>query len=192
MYQLASRCLLFAILISCSSKTEKKQIVDNNKVYYDQVIKYIEMYDTEMDMELYIEGKKYAIEDSLSKYLSKVNIDSLYCDEKFGFIMGNLIEKRYLSLIKIIPKQSVNRSLTYNANAWCYERKSSQSFLNYNYGFRRKSDEKFEEYSSPKTDFICIDSVILKLDNNIFLKKDSIHEVCMQLVRQKKTGGCLW
>lgn len=181
------------MLISCSSKTEEKQIVDNNKVYYDQVLKYIEMYDTDEDMKLYIDGfKTYQIEDSLSKYLSKVNIDSLYCDEKFESIMGNLLEKRYLSAVRIIPSEYITTSLVYNAASLNMNRASIQSFLNHLIGFKKGVNTDFKDYAFSKTDFICIDSVILKLDNNIYLKNDSVHKVCLNLVKQKKTGGCLW
>jgi hypothetical protein len=192
MYQLVSKYLLFVLLISCSTKPRKEQIINYDNIYYERVVDFLKIYDTDEDMKLYIEGTAYHIEDSLSKYLSKINIDSLYNDEKFEAIMGNLLEKRYLSLTKIIPKQYVTRSLTYNARAWCYLRKSSQSFLNYLWGIEKGPDIKYEEYSLRIKDFMCIDSVILKLNENIYLKNDSIHKDCMKLVEQKKTGGCLW
>ena len=42
------------------------------------------------------------------------------------------------------------------------------------------------------TDFVCIDSIVLALDKIPEMQNDSIHRICIDLVKNNKTGGCKW
>ena len=42
------------------------------------------------------------------------------------------------------------------------------------------------------TDFVCIDSIVLALDKIPQMQNDSIHKICLDLVKRNKTGGCKW
>ena len=40
--------------------------------------------------------------------------------------------------------------------------------------------------------FLCIDSIVLALDKIPQMQNDSIHKICLDLVKRNKTGGCKW
>ena len=42
------------------------------------------------------------------------------------------------------------------------------------------------------SDFVCIDSIVLALDKIPQMQNDSIHKICLDLVKRNKTGGCKW
>jgi len=42
------------------------------------------------------------------------------------------------------------------------------------------------------SDFVCIDSIVLALDKIPQMQNDSIHKICIDLVKRNKTGRCKW
>lgn len=148
---------------------------DNN--YIDKIAYFVKEYDFYEDDSLYFSNKEpYFINDSLSYYLSKLsNVDK--DNKNLKFVLGNFLEKKYLHVREMSKKP--NTFPVYNVSIWARQRES----------FFKALKIVNDEYAG---DFVCIDSITLKLDKLVQFKNDSIHKRCMDLVKNKNTGGCIW
>ena len=111
--------------------------------------------------------------ESLSYYFSKLNIEDI-SSYKIKTIIGRLIEFKYLK-VRNSGEYDPESFPVYNLSI------SGDLFL---LGIIR-GDMSY-------TDFVCIDSIVLALDKIPQMQNDSIHKICLDLVKRNKTGGCKW
>lgn len=150
-------------------------IQENN--YTDKIIFFVKNYNFYEDDSLYFPNKKsYFVNDSLNYYLSKLsNVDK--DNKNLKFALGSFLEKKYLHVREM--SQKPNTFPVYNVSIWAHRRES----------FLKALKIVNDEYAG---DFVCIDSIVLKLDKLVQFKNDSIHKKCMDLVKSNDTGGCVW
>lgn len=194
-------CLLL-FFFSCSNSSLNKDNKQNGSNQHDsercdymKTIEFLNKYNTDKSIAIPLSEnmeRHYNIEDSLLYYLSSLKFDDLYEDNNFRYHLGQFVERNYLSMRKANPKLETEWQI-YNVNAWAGFRKSLQFAVNFISDNKFRDEETFQEYSEyPKRDFICIDSIILKLDKNPCFASDSVHKTCMNLVNNNQTGGCYW
>ncbi|MDM1391294.1 hypothetical protein HX052_15175 [Myroides marinus] len=170
---------------------EKVKMVDNS-FYYSKIDSFINLYDnTEYNKFLNNEDQNYSIEDSLCFYFSKLDRQKLYKDNDFKYLAGKLIEKHYLDLRN---KSGTPRDFNiYNLSIYIVGYKKSHGFaLKVLTNSKSNLNEEFDLFTGSLTEFICIDSVVLSLNEIPKMKDNKNHRVCLDLVRNKKTGGCKW
>lgn len=134
--------------------------------------------------------KGYNINDSLNFYFSKLSPDMLFNDSEFNYLGGKLLEKRYLYNRKL--SKSPETFPVYNMSIINQGSSSCHFALNIVTKMHRNKDAGYKEYSTTGQEFVCIDSVVLALDKIPKMKNDSIHKICLDLVKRNKTGGCKW
>jgi hypothetical protein len=145
-------------------------------------------YNVELDLELRKQNLQYALADTLMFALSKLNPNSLLNDTLFLRNSGLLLERLYLERRRIIDDpESLN---AYNVAIWTIDRSCLRYILNIQRNQRFENPRSTLNYSSIIKDFVCIDSIVLRLDS--FGLKNAIHGECMSLLEQKKTGSCIW
>lgn len=117
----------------------------------------------------------YSVDDSLIYHLSM--LDSSYLTNgKLKMQMGKLLEKKYL----YIRNTSKNPEIfpIYNVSIWANRRQSNVLAL--------------KIINGKGGDFVCIDSLILKIDRIKDMQNDSIHNICKNLMNNNETGNCIW
>ena len=201
MIQIFKILLLFAFfsLLSCSNYNKKYQdkIVNadnlNEELLYKKVAYFVDKYDVNEDEKLRLKGgnSSYHLDDSLCFYLSKLDKRKVLNDEYFKYLMGKLLEKKYLG-VRNSGVFEPDFFAVYNASILTYERLSNRFALNIIINQEINIDSSFTDYAIIGTDFICIDSVILHLDKLPQMQNDSIHRICKKLVDTNQTGGCKW
>ena len=185
--------LCAAFTYTCSNK-KTNQVNDftivENRYYYPQIDSLVNIYDRNEFFALHNQELFYPVEDSLCLYFSQLNRKELYEDNTFKYIAGKLLEKAYLQEREIFYKPE--SFPVYNTSILYDEQQSHGFALKIVMGETFNIDSVFDIYAHPWQDFLCIDSVILTLDKLPEMQKDSNHQTCISLVRDDKTGGCLW
>ncbi|QAR30257.1 hypothetical protein EQP59_02225 [Ornithobacterium rhinotracheale] len=132
----------------------------------------------------------YDINDSLNFYFSMLIPEILFYDEDFRYLAGKLLEKRYL-----YHRRQFKRPKTfpvYNMTFATYNSSSNKFALNIVTRMKRNKSSGYKVYSRTGVDFVCIDSVVLELDKIPKMRNDSIHKICLDLVKSNETGNCVW
>ena len=157
--------------ISFSQKIEtKKDTILSREVFYKKVENLINQ-----TIENRENNKNYfKTNDSLNYYFSKFSPEELFEDNHFKAITGRLLEYEYLK-VRNSGEYDPESFPVYNLSI------SGDLFL---LGIIR-GDMSY-------TDFVCIDSIVLALDKIPQMQNDSIHKICLDLVKRNKTGGCKW
>lgn len=185
-------CAIFAY--ACGNKKMNQandSIVIENRYYYSKIDSLVNVYERNEFYTLSDQELSYPIEDSLCSLFSQLDKKELLEDNEFKYIAGKLLEKAYLQerirgLFKPETFPVYNASILYN-----YQ--NSHGFaLKITMGETFNIDSVFDIFAHTWLEFLCIDSVILTLDKLPAMQNDSNHQVCMDLVRNDKTGGCLW
>lgn len=185
------------ILIACSnSKNELNQKDSTKNIKTDTIIDKKIVY-TKIDnliVETIKRRKKdksdYTTEDSLNYYFSKLSPDDLFEDNDFKLMTGKLLEYSYSETRKEALRPETFP--VYNMSLVTYGIRSSSFALNIITKMQRNKNASYKEYSRTGQEFVCIDTVVLALDKIPKMKNDSIHKICMDLVKKNKTGGCKW
>ena len=167
--------LLIGICFLSCFNTPKKGIVFSEKIetQKDTILSKEEIYKKiEEIVNLRIADKKEG-KESLSYYFSKLNIEDI-SSYKIKTIIGRLIEFKYLK-VRNSGEYDPESFPVYNLSI------SGDLFL---LGIIR-GDMSY-------TDFVCIDYIVLALDKIPQMQNDSIHKICLDLVKRNKTGGCKW
>ena len=167
--------LLIGICFLSCFNTPKKGIVFSEKIenQKDTILSKEEIYKKiEEIVNLRIADKKEG-KESLSYYFSKLNIEDI-SSYKIKTIIGRLIEFKYLK-VRNSGEYDPESFPVYNLSI------SGDLFL---LGIIR-GDMSY-------TDFVCIDSIVLALDKIPQMQNDSIHKICLDLVKRNKTGRCKW
>lgn len=177
-------------IISENTESKKDTILSKEDIY-----KKIENFVNQaIDSKERDREKYYNIIDSLDYYFSKFSPEELLKDDKFKATTGRLLEHMYLETrnkgefppesfpvynLSLIPMSKVHRFIL--------------NIITDNSDIKKHIDKKtYEIYSTVGTDFVCIDSIVLALDKIPQMQNDSIHKICIDLVKRNKTGGCKW
>jgi hypothetical protein len=127
-------------------------------------------------------------DDGLFDNLSRLDPNMLMHDTFFLINAGELLEAIYLS-----RRQTADNPLAfyvYNISLWGNMRKSTRFISNLFLKEKMPNDFPTRRYIELGTEFYCIDSLVLSLEN---LKATSkIHTISSELVKNKLTGGCIW
>ncbi len=176
-------------IISENTESEKDTILSKEDIYkkieeiVDQTIKNRKK--NKLD---------YSTEKYLNHYFSLLTPSELIKDDKFKAITGRLLEYSYLEARDSgeFPPESFpiyNMSLIIISHSHRF----ILNIITDNSDIKKHIDKKtYEIYSTVGTDFVCIDSIVLALDKIPQMQNDSIHKICIDLVKRNKTGGCKW
>ena len=171
---------LFICFLSCFHNSKKtKTISEKSEIIKDSILSKKEIY---KKIDLIISERianRNKRKDSLSYYFYSLNPEDLFNDNEFKAITGKLLEYSYLEERNKgdFPPESFK---IYNMSIV-----ASKSYENsFILGIMNKSMKY--------TDFVCIDSIVLALDKIPEMQNDSIHRICIDLVKNNKTGGCKW
>ena len=173
--------LLIGICFLSCFNTPKKGIVFSEKIQTqkDTILSKEEIYKKiEEIVNLRIADKKEG-KESLSYYFSKLNIEDI-SSYKIKTIIGRLIEFKYLK-VRNSGEYDPESFSVYNLMILLLASKNNRSEF-----FILKVINK------GISDFVCIDSIVLALDKIPQMQNDSIHKICIDLVKRNKTGRCKW
>ena len=173
--------LLIGICFLSCFNTPKKGIVFSEKIetQKDTILSKEEIYKKiEEIVNLRIADKKEG-KESLSYYFSKLNIEDI-SSYKIKTIIGRLIEFKYLK-VRNSGEYDPESFPVYNLTILLLTLKNNRS-------------EYFilKVINKGISDFVCIDSIVLALDKIPQMQNDSIHKICLDLVKRNKTGRCKW
>ena len=182
---MTQKIFLYSLLIGVSFlscfNTPKKNISFSAKIETkkDTILSKEEIYKKiEEIVNLRIADKKEG-KESLSYYFSKLNIEDI-SSYKIKTIIGRLIEFKYLK-VRNSGEYDPESFSVYNLTILLLASKNNRSEF-----FILKVINK------GISDFVCIDSIVLALDKIPQMQNDSIHKICLDLVKRNKTGGCKW
>ena len=163
--------------ISFSQKIEtKKDTILSREVFYKKVENLINQ-----TIENRENNKNYfKTNDSLNYYFSKFSPEELFEDNHFKAITGRLLEYEYLK-VRNRGEYDPESFSVYNLTILLLASKNNRS-------------EYFilKVINKGISDFVCIDSIVLALDKIPQMQNDSIHKICIDLVKRNKTGRCKW
>ena len=173
--------LLIGICFLSCFNTPKKGIVFSEKIetQKDTILSKEEIYKKiEEIVNLRIADKKEG-KESLSYYFSKLNIEDI-SSYKIKTIIGRLIEFKYLK-VRNSGEYDPESFSVYNLTILLLasENNRSEFFI-------------LKVINKGISDFVCIDSIVLALDKIPQMQNDSIHKICIDLVKRNKTGRCKW
>ena len=180
--------LLIGICFLSCFNTPKKGIVFSEKIetQKDTILSKEEIYKKiENLINQTIENRKnnknyFKTNDSLNDYFSKIPPEELFEDNRFKAITGRLLEYEYLK-VRNSGEYAPESFSVYNLTILLLTLKNNRS-------------EYFviKVINKGISDFVCIDSIVLALDKIPQMQNDSIHKICLDLVKRNKTGGCKW
>ena len=163
--------------ISFQIKIEtKKDTILSREVFYKKVENLINQ-----TIENRENNKNYfKTNDSLNYYFSKFSPEELFEDNHFKAITGRLLEYEYLK-VRNSGEYDPESFSVYNLTILLLASKNNRS-------------EYFilKVINKGISDFVCIDSIVLALDKIPQMQNDSIHKICIDLVKRNKTGRCKW
>ena len=182
---MTQKIFLYSLLIGVSFlscfNTPKKTISFSQKIETkkDTILSKEEIYKKiEEIVNLRIADKKEG-KESLSYYFSKLNIEDI-SSYKIKTIIGRLIEFKYLK---------VRNSGEYDPESFSVYTLTILLLASKN---NRSEFFILKVINKGISDFVCIDSIVLALDKIPQMQNDSIHKICLDLVKRNKTGGCKW